>query len=96
MSEAFSRYGVRFQWSGQEMKTYCIPHDEQNPAVSPSTSLACQECRTEEDQICGCGGFLDEELTKSMDFRWFLMVSSEISDRFGEALTQREHSRGRL
>lgn len=38
----------------EEMKTYCMPHDEKNPAVSPSTVLACQECFTEED--CGNGG----------------------------------------
>ncbi|CAK8999417.1 unnamed protein product, partial [Durusdinium trenchii] len=38
----------------EEMKTYCIPHDEKNPTVSPSTTLACQVCNTEED--CGNGG----------------------------------------
>eukprot|EP00435_Cladocopium_sp_Y103_P011398 s706_g3.t1 len=45
----------------EEMKTYCIPHDEKNPAVSPSTVLACQECFTEEERLgsvwdCGNGG----------------------------------------
>ncbi|CAJ1401260.1 unnamed protein product, partial [Effrenium voratum] len=38
----------------EEMQTFCIPHDEKNPSVSPSTTLACQPCQSEED--CGNGG----------------------------------------
>ncbi|CAE7865160.1 MGLL [Symbiodinium necroappetens] len=38
----------------EEMLTFCIPHDEKNPSVSPSIDNQCKVCFSEEE--CGNGG----------------------------------------